>query len=60
MEILMRGFVVAAGGYLVTLLFLSESTSKLFWIILSLGPALLAVATGIERDAQRRAVALPP
>jgi O-antigen ligase len=60
MEILIRGFVVAAGGYLVTLLFLSESTSKLFWIILALGPALLAVATGIERDAQRRAAALPP
>jgi O-antigen ligase len=60
MEILMRGFVAAAGGYLVTLLFLSENTSKLFWIVLALGPALLAVATGIERDAQRRGAALPP
>jgi O-antigen ligase len=55
MEILMRGFVVAIGGYLVTLLFLSESTAKLFWILLGLGPALLAVATAIERSAQRRA-----
>jgi O-antigen ligase len=61
MEILMRGFVVAVGGYLVTLLFLSESTEKLFWILLAIGPALLAVATAIERDAHRRAdFALPP
>jgi O-antigen ligase len=61
MEILMRGFVVALGGYLVTLLFLSESTEKLFWILMSLGPALLAVAKKIERDAGRRTPAtLPP
>jgi O-antigen ligase len=61
MEILTRGFVVAIGGYLVTLLFLSESTAKLFWILLALGPVLLAVATAIERDAQRHAaIAAPP
>jgi putative inorganic carbon (hco3(-)) transporter len=54
MEILLRGFVVAIGGYLVTLLFLSESTAKLFWILLGLGPALLAVASAIERSSKRR------
>jgi O-antigen ligase len=61
MEILIRGFVVAIGGYLVTLLFLSESTVKLFWILLALGPVLLAVATAIDRDAQQQAaLAAPP
>ncbi len=61
MEILMRGFVVAVGGYLVTLMFLSEGSSKLLWILLGLGPVLLAIATGIERDARQRAgPGLPP
>jgi O-antigen ligase len=55
MEILLRGYVVAVGGYLVTLMFLSEGTAKLLWILLALGPVLLAVATGIERDARQRA-----
>jgi hypothetical protein len=61
MEILMRGFVVAVGGYLATLMFLSEGTSKLLWILLGLGPVMLAIATGIERDARQRAgPGLPP
>lgn len=60
MEILVRGYVVSVGGYLVTLMFLSESTEKLFWILLALGPALLAVATSIERDARRQTFELPP
>jgi O-antigen ligase len=61
MEILIRGYVVAISGYLVTLLFLSESTAKLFWILLALGPVLLAVATTIERNAEREGLrATPP
>lgn len=44
MELLVRGVVVGVTGYLVTLLFLSEDASKLFWIVLALGPAVLAVA----------------
>lgn len=55
MEILMRGFVVGLGGYLVALMFLSEGTSKLLWILLALGPALLAVVSSRERSAQPRA-----
>jgi O-antigen ligase len=60
MEILVRGFVVALGGYLATLMFLSESTEKLFWILMAIGPALLAVATVVERDAQRSSRAVAP
>jgi O-antigen ligase len=60
MEILARGFVVALGGYLATLMFLSESTEKLFWILMAIGPALLAVATAVERDAQRSSPAGAP
>jgi O-antigen ligase len=60
LEILFRGFVVAVGGYLVTLMFLSEATEKLFWILMALGPALLAVATGVERRARSVTGALPP
>jgi O-antigen ligase len=44
MEILARGLVVGIGGYLVTLMFISENYSKLMWILLALGPVLLAVA----------------
>jgi O-antigen ligase len=60
MEILARGFVVGLGGYLATLLFLSESTEKLFWILIAIGPALLAVAKAVERDAPRSAPAHAP
>jgi O-antigen ligase len=60
MEILARGFVVALGGYLATLMFLSESTEKLFWILMAIGPALLAVATAVERDVQRSSPAVAP
>jgi O-antigen ligase len=45
LEILARGFIVGLGGYLVTLLFISEHHSKLLWILIALGPALLAVAS---------------
>lgn len=43
MEILLRGLVVGIGGFLVTLVFLSENYAKLLWILIALGPALLAV-----------------
>jgi len=41
LEILLRGLLVGIGGYLVTLMFISEDYSKLLWFLLSLGPALL-------------------
>ncbi len=44
LEILVRGFAVGLIGYLVTLLFISEMYSKLMWVALGVGPALLAVA----------------
>jgi hypothetical protein len=53
MEILARGLVVGLGGYLVTLMFISENYKKLLWILLALGPVLLAVARlPRERDAE--------
>ena len=44
MEILLRGLAVGIGGYLVTLMFLSENTDKLLWILLALGPVMLAIS----------------
>jgi O-antigen ligase len=44
LEILVRGLLAGVGGYLVTLLFISENYSKLLWVVLALGPAMLAVA----------------
>lgn len=49
-EILLRGLLVGFGGYLVTLMFLSESYAKLLWILLSLGPVLLAIASAPARE----------
>jgi putative inorganic carbon (hco3(-)) transporter len=43
MEILLRGLIVGIGGYLVTLMFISENYAKLFWVVLALGPVMLAV-----------------
>jgi O-antigen ligase len=59
MEILARGLVVGLGGYLVTLMFISENYKKLLWILLALGPVLLAVARlprehGAEHSTERR------
>ena len=45
LEILLRGLVVGTGGYLVTLMFISENTGKLLWILLALGPVLLAISS---------------
>jgi O-antigen ligase len=52
LEILARGLIVGFGGYLVTVMFISENYSKLFWILLALGPALLAVARSPDEQEQ--------
>jgi O-antigen ligase len=50
LEILARGLVVGIGGYFVTLMFISENYAKLLWILLALGPVLLAVARGTHAN----------
>jgi O-antigen ligase len=61
LEILFRGVIVAIGGYLAALLFLSENYSKLLWILLALGPVMLAVAGSLDRRTRERAgTAVPP
>jgi O-antigen ligase len=60
MEILLRGLVVGIGGYLVTLMFISENYSKLFWVLLALGPVMLAVTSHSRRDPQGAPAALGP
>ena len=59
MEILLRGLVVGFGGFLVTLIFLSENYAKLLWILLALGPVLLAVTSSSGRK-NRESVGLSP
>jgi putative inorganic carbon (HCO3(-)) transporter len=59
MEILLRGLVVGIGGFLVTLMFLSEDNSKLLWILLALGPVLLAISSSSTGNG-REEVVLPP
>lgn len=56
MEILVRGAIIGVSGYLLTLIFISENYSKLFWIVLALGPALLAVAAAQRREQLDEAV----
>ena len=48
LEILARGLLVGTGGYLITIFFISENYSKLLWIVLALGPVLLAIASTPE------------
>jgi O-antigen ligase len=60
MEILLCGLVVGIGGYLVTLMFISVEYSKLLWILLALGPVLLAIVRSPNRaSGQRASPALP-
>jgi O-antigen ligase len=59
LEILARGLVVGIAGYLVTLMFISENYSKLFWLLMALGPVLLAVSRE-PLPARERARALRP
>lgn len=49
MELLARGAVVGTAGYLTAMLFISQMYSKLFWMLLALGPTMLALA---RADAQ--------
>jgi O-antigen ligase len=60
MEILLRGFVVGFGGYLVTLIFLSENYGKLLWILMAMGPALLAVLSAARDRHELAALTAPP
>jgi putative inorganic carbon (hco3(-)) transporter len=55
MEILICGLVVGTGGYLVTLMFISVEYAKLLWILLALGPVVLAIVSSREREGGRRA-----
>lgn len=44
MEILARGLVVASAGMLASGFFISAEASKIIWLLLAMGPAMLAVA----------------
>lgn len=44
LELLARALLVATGGFLVTAFFISDEYTKLLWVLLSLGPIMLAVA----------------
>lgn len=44
LELLARGVFVATAGFLAASFFISENYSKLMWILLALGPAMLAIA----------------
>jgi O-antigen ligase len=58
-EILVRGLLTGVGGYLVTLMFISENYSKLLWVVLALGPAVLATVRA-PRDRAPAEAARPP
>lgn len=49
MELLTRGLLISMIGLLTAIFFISEMYSKLFWLLLALGPALLAIARARER-----------
>jgi O-antigen ligase len=50
MELLSRTLVIAMVGILVADFFISEQTSKQFWLVLGLGPAFLAIANRMSRS----------
>lgn len=56
MEILCRGLAVGLVGYLTAMLFISEMYSKILWMLIALGPALLALSrqNPIQAAASRR------
>lgn len=58
MEMLARGLLIGFGGYLVTLMFISDEYAKLLWILLSLGPIMLAVASGAREQRQPSTLSL--
>ena len=49
MEALARGLIAALAGMLVAAFFISAETSKQIWLLLALGPALLAIAKNADR-----------
>ncbi len=53
LELLARGLLVASGGFFATAFFISDEYTKLLWILLSLGPVMLAVAR-LPYDRERR------
>jgi O-antigen ligase len=60
LELLARALFVALLGILTADFFISEMFSKQLWLLLGLGPALLGVATSMEREAEGRPVAEDP
>ena len=52
MEALSRSLVIGMIGMLTADFFISEESSKQFWLILGLGPALLGIAHALERSRQ--------
>jgi O-antigen ligase len=60
MEILARALVVALVGVLVADFFASEQFSKLLWLLLGLGPAMLAVAQASGERAKEDERPAPP
>ncbi|MGC2374802.1 MAG: O-antigen ligase family protein [Solirubrobacteraceae bacterium] len=44
LELLARGLFVGTAGFLAASFFISENYSKLMWLLLALGPAMLAIA----------------
>jgi O-antigen ligase len=44
LELLARGLFIGTAGFLAASFFISENYSKLMWILLALGPAMLAIA----------------
>jgi len=49
MEALTRGLVVALAGILSASFFISAESNKVLWLLLAMGPALLAVARSAEQ-----------
>jgi O-antigen ligase len=54
MEALARGLVVALAGVLTAGIFISAESNKVLWLLLAMGPALLAVADSAERTPRPR------
>ncbi|MBV9213969.1 MAG: O-antigen ligase family protein [Actinobacteria bacterium] len=53
MELLSRGLLVALAGILAADFFISDEFSKQLWLLLALGPALLAIARSAAAEAER-------
>ena len=59
MEAIARGLLVALVGLLTAAFFISAESNKFIWLMLAMGPALLAVAER-PRAPRRRDLATPP